>query len=43
MVFKYFGIWIEVLNHFEILLIEEMDFEVFMFLSMLNIFKVLCA
>ena len=43
MVFKYFGTWIEVLNHFENLLISEMDFKIFMILSMLNIFKVLCA
>ena len=39
MVFKYFGTWIVVLNHFENLLI----FEIFMILSMLNIVKVLCA
>ena len=27
MVFKHFGTWIEVLNHFENVLIQEMDFE----------------
>ena len=43
MVFKYFGTWIEVLNPFENLLIYEMDFEIFIILSMLNIVKVLCA
>ena len=28
MVFKHFGTWIEVVNHFENLLIQEMDFEI---------------
>ena len=42
-VFKYFGTWNEVLNHFENLLMSVMDFEIFMILSMSNILIVLCA
>ena len=37
------GMWIEVLNHFENLLMQGMDFEIFMILSMSNILIVLCA
>ena len=42
-VFKDFGIWNEVLNHFENSLMQGMDFEIFMILSMSNILIVLCA
>ena len=37
------GTWIEVLNHFESLLMQRMDFEIFMILRMSNILIVLCA
>ena len=42
-VFKYFGTLNEVLNHFENLLMQGMDFEIFVILSMSNILIVLCS